>query len=170
MLAQTKISSLLQLKKLLEQDNDRGFIENIKANPKEALMGIMEEPTEDEYNKYEFKSLEELKEGMRHDPRVRDILMQDPQRFLDKVVKEAPQPEFRIYRLLVGSLCALVIMISLGMIIAWLTKNSRVAPASITAIGCMALGLLAGTFVSVPGRSMKSQDVHKTFNRRNRNI
>lgn len=169
MLFQQKIHSLLQLKELLHKDDNTALITRLKENPIDAIDEIMGEPDDKEYENLEIQSLEELIEKSKHDPRIRGMLACYPERVLNKVAKEIHQPEFRIYRLLVGSLCALVIMISLGMIIAWIALNSRTAPPSITAIGCMALGLLAGTFISVPGRSMRNQDVRQPFNRSNRN-
>jgi hypothetical protein len=169
MLFQPKIHSLRQLKELLHKDDNTALIDRIKENPRDAIDEILAEPDETEYENLNIQSFEELIEKAKYDPRIRGMLSYYPERVLNKVVKEALPPEFRIYRLLVGSLCALVIMISLGMIIAWIGMNSRTAPPSITAIGCMTLGLLAGTFISVPGRSMRNQDIHKPFNRRNRN-
>lgn len=164
-----KIRSLLQLKELLEQDNLPGFIDDIKADPRKALTDIIAEPSWNEDEKIKFDTLDELKERIQRDPRVMDMLMYDPLRFLDKVVKEAPQPEFHIYRLLVGSLCVIVFIITVGMLLAWIFLNSRTAPPTITAIGCMALGLLAGTFISVPGRNMKNPEKTQHFRSRNRN-
>lgn len=156
MLFPRKIRSLLQLKALLEQDNEPGFMDRIKADPIKAITDIIEDPDEKEYENFPMGSVRELTERMRKEPRLIDILKHDPQAFLERMVKESPQPEFRIYRILVSSLCAIVIIIILGVLGAWFTKNSREAPTLITAVACTTLGLLAGIFVSVPGREMKS--------------
>lgn len=170
MLFQTKIRTLFQLKELLEQEDDPAFIERIKLNPRQALTDIIEEPQEEEYEEYDIRSFDELRKRMQKDPRLIDILKHDPQGFLQRMAKDQLQPEFKIYRLLVGSLCLLVIMITLGMILAWTVLKSRTAPDSITAMGCMALGLLAGTFISVPGRSMRANnDRNQNFHPRNKN-
>lgn len=148
----------MELKELLQQGDQNKFLEELRANPRQALEDIIQDPTEEEYREYDIHSFGELQEKMHRDPRVIDLLKHDPVGFLQKIAKDPPQPEFKIYRLLVGSLCAIVMVIIIGMILAWFMKNSRDAPTSITAIGCFALGLLAGTFISVPGRNMRNNE------------
>ncbi|MGB8193089.1 MAG: hypothetical protein WCF67_14270 [Chitinophagaceae bacterium] len=152
---QTKIRSLYQLLELIEDRSHPEFINEIRSNPAATIRGIIEEPSADEFKDH-ITSIRELEEKLRTDSRLLDLFKHDPESFIRKMVKEAPQPEYKIYRILVGSLCAVVIIIILGVLAAWLTKNSREAPTLITAVACTTLGLLAGIFVSVPGKGMKN--------------
>lgn len=168
MLFSNKIRSLYQLQELLDNDSSEELTNWIKTDPITAIRE-MTDTNQKDFSDYGVDSLSNLENALQNDVGLRDAIRNNPEAFVRYITKETHQPEFRIYRLLVGSLCALVIMISLGMMIAWIAMNSRTAPPSITAIGCMALGLLAGTFISVPGRSMKSQDGGRQFRNRNRN-
>jgi hypothetical protein len=150
MLPNLKIRSLLQLQELLESKEDNGFIEKIKNNPAEAIRDITEPPAEDEFKQYKIGSVQELRDALDKEPRLIDMLKYDPVRFIQKMAKESPPPQYNIYRILVGSLCAVLILIIIGVITAWFTKNSREAPTLITAVACTTLGILAGMFVNIP--------------------
>lgn len=149
-----KIRSLLELQDLLQQDDYSDLANEFKINPAGTLSKIIKEPDEAELDNYDIRSIQQLKEKIEKDPRLIDLIKMDPVNFIQCLATKTPLPEYNIYKILVSSLCAIVIVIITGVLIAWLTKNSREAPTLITAVACTTLGLLAGIFVSVPGKRM----------------
>lgn len=157
MMPSLKIRSLLQLQELLEKNPDPHFLAQVKTDPAKTIRDIIELPTEDEYKKYKIQSVQQLKQMLEQEPRLIDLLKHDPVNFIQKTVKEPLQPQYKIYRILVSSLCIVVIIIIIGVLTAWLTKNSREAPTLITAVACTTLGILAGIFVSIPEKTHSQQ-------------
>jgi hypothetical protein len=150
-----KIRSLLELQELLDQNHYPEITEKIKLNPSQAIRELTKEPDEEELDVYDdISSLQQLSEKIGRDHRLIDILKSDPVNFIQRLATKTPLPEYNIYKILVSCLCAIVLIIITGVLIAWLTKNSREAPTLITAVACTTLGLLAGIFVSVPGKRM----------------
>src|SRR5689334_2794453 len=98
-----KIRSLLQLQELLEEDSDTDLLEQIKSDPAKAIREITALPEEEEFSKYKIQSLQQLNELMENEPRLIDMLKHDPVSFIQKIMKNAPPPEYKIYRILVGS-------------------------------------------------------------------
>jgi hypothetical protein len=154
MIPPLKIRSLLQLSEILDQNHYPELIDEIKKDPASAIRNVIKHPDEEEFAEYEFSSLQQLNEAIQNNGRLMDLLKSDPLNFIQRVASKAPLPEYNIYRILVSCLCAIVLIIIIGVLIAWLTKNSREAPTLITAVACTTLGLLAGIFVSVPGKRM----------------
>ncbi len=156
-----KIRTLMQLQELLEQSPDTEFLERIKKDPVEVLREINEPLGENEFSNYNIKSVGQLTEVLEKEPRMLDMLKQDPIEFFQKMVKEDPPPQYKIYRILVGSLCAVIIIIIIGVISAWFTKNSREAPTLITAVACTTLGILAGIFVNIPQKNYSEKSKNR---------
>ncbi len=152
-----KIRSLLELQKLLDQDMYSGLITQLKENPIAAVKSLTLSPEEEDYKSKPFTSVQKLKEALNRDPKVIDMLKQDPVTFINQMIKEPIPPQFRVYRILIGSLCALLIIIVVGVLSAWLTKNSREAPTLITAVACTTLGMLTGMFVNVSGKKTQAE-------------
>ena len=154
MLPNFKIRSLLELRDVLQQDDYADLLEELKTHPVETIERITKQPDESELDDYDIRSIQQLKDKIQKDPRLVDLLKMDPVTFIQHLATKTPLPEYNIYKILVSCLCAIVLIIITGVLIAWLTKNSREAPTLITAVACTTLGLLAGIFVSVPGRRM----------------
>jgi hypothetical protein len=148
-----KINSLLQLQEILDKGYHPDLLDSLKEDPKEAIRQITELPTEDAYKKYPVQTVQQLKEALQEDTGLADLLRYDPAAFMQKMVKETVPPQYKIYRILIGSLCAALLIIIAGVITAWFTKNSREAPTLLTAVACTTLGMLAGMFVNIPGKS-----------------
>ncbi len=156
-----KIRSLLQLQELLDENPDNDLLEQLKTDPAKAIREITALPEKEEFSKYKLQSIQQLDELMESEPRLIDILKHDPVSFIKHAVREAPAPEYKIYRILVSSLCAVVLIIILGVLAAWFTKNSREAPTLITAIACTTLGMLAGMFVYIPGKRNQQKEINR---------
>lgn len=147
-----KIQSLYQLQELLNNDKDEELINMIKTDPKTTIRNLSSDPNADDLSKYKIDSLTELEEKLDELPYLADIIRKDPKGFVHYLAKETQLPEYALYKIVVSSLCGVLIIIIAGVLAAWFTKNSREAPTLVTAVACTALGLLAGIFVRVPGR------------------
>lgn len=152
-----KVRSLLELQELLSQDIHRGLIEKFKEDPMAALQSLTHLPEEEDYKGKPFASVQQLRTAMDKDPKWVDLIRHDPVTFLNQMIKEPPPPQFRVYRIMIGSLCALLIIIVIGVLSAWLTKNSRDAPTLITAVACTTLGMLTGMFVNMTGKKTQPE-------------
>jgi hypothetical protein len=152
MLFHNKIQSLHQLQNLLQNDPNHELLNWFKNDPIEAIREITEEPGKD-FKEYNIHSLQDVEKKMYDEPSLRERIKSDPDGFVRYMVKETISPEHRLNRIVITSLCCVVIVIILGVLAAWFVKNSREAPTLVTAVACTSLGLLAGMFVRVSARS-----------------
>lgn len=157
MLFRNKIQSLYQLQDLLEQEPNEELLTWLKNDPVQAIREIADKPDK-ELKDYQIKSLDQAQEKLNTEPYLREIIKRDPDGFVKYMARQVASPEHLLYKIIIGSLCAIVIIVILGVLSAWLIKNSREAPTLITAVACTALGLLAGIFVKVPIRASRKPD------------
>jgi hypothetical protein len=142
------------LNELLENDADEEIVNYLKSDPKKAIRAMMD-LTEKDIKDYNIKSLDDLEYAVKLQPQLYDTIRRDPEGFIHYIAREMHSPEYKLYRIVVSSLCVIVVLALAGVLAAWLTKNSREAPTLITAVSCTALGLMAGIFVKVPGKSTR---------------
>jgi hypothetical protein len=148
-----KIRSLQQLHNLLEQSPDAGLLNQLKEDPVGTLKGITQPAKEEELSAYKIQSVQQLREALSQDPRLVDFLAQDPLYFMQKMVKEPPPPQYRIYKMLVICLSAIVFFVLLAILYRWAILGSSAQPQTLaTAIACISLGLLAGIVIAMQGR------------------
>jgi hypothetical protein len=150
-----RIRSLTQLLQSLETNPDPHFIDELKADPAKAIRGVIDIH---DGQQEKIGSIGQLKQILEEDPEMLDRIKQDPLKFIQTMVKEPTPPEYRIYHLLVGSLCALVLIIIIGVLLSWLLLNKREAPGLVTAMACVSLGILSGIFIRVPGRGERQKE------------
>lgn len=147
-----KFNSLLQLQEILDNDYHPDLLQQLKDNPKETLRQITELPTEETYKKYPVLTVQQLKEALQENSELADLFRYNPALFMQKLVKDTTPPQFKVYRIMVGSLCAVLIMIVIGVFAGWFLKNSKTPPDLLIAMACTTLGMLAGMFISIPGK------------------
>jgi hypothetical protein len=153
-----KFNSLLQLQEALDKEYQPDLLQQLKENPKEALRQVTEQPNEESYNKYPVQTVQQLKDALEKDPHLADLLRYDPAFFLQKMVKDTTPPQYRIYRLLVGSLCTVLILIIAGALAGWFIKNSKTPPDSLIAMASAIIGILVGMFIHVPGKEAAAKN------------
>lgn len=153
-----KCSTLQQLLDVLDKDLYPDLLHDLKGNPKEAIRSMTKVPTEEEYSQYQPQTVQQLRQSVQQDAGLVDLIRHDPVRFLKKMIKDPLPPQYKIYRLLVGSLCAVLILIIAGALAGWFIKNSKTPPDSLIAMASAIIGILVGMFIHVPGREAHAKN------------
>jgi hypothetical protein len=158
-----KIRSLKQLMELLEEQNmPPDLAEQIQNDPLGFLREHIDTTKQNDFKKYDFDSIKQLSLTLDSDAELMEKFQENPIQFIHKTAKDSVSGSYKILRILVTSLCVLLIIIVASVLTAWFTKNSREAPTLITAVACTILGLLAGILVSLPNKNISPQkDVAK---------
>jgi hypothetical protein len=150
-------SSLQGLQEILDKDLHPDLLEELKKNPKEAIRSITKVPTEDDFKQYGTKTVQQFREVALHDERLLELIRHDPKRFLTRMLKEPLPPQFQMYKLLFGCLCATLIIIVVGVMVAWFVKKRTTPPQFMIVVACTILGMLAGMFISIPGKAQQRE-------------
>lgn len=101
----------------------------------------------------QVKNFQNFKEILSNDPDVQAAFKEDPKRAIQKFSDSAALPDNWIYRIVVGSLGAVVLIITMGIV--WRVASGSVindsnVPTILTAIGSAAIGALAGLLAPSP--------------------
>jgi hypothetical protein len=104
----------------------------------------------------QVKDVQNLKEIVQNDPKIQQDFKDDPVAAMNKFSDSSFVPDNWIYRMVVGSLGSVIVIITLGIVwrVAFGTpvKDTDI-PTILTAIGSAAIGALAGLLAPSPNRA-----------------
>ncbi len=95
----------------------------------------------------QIKTVNDLAIEVANNPQLAEEIKENPAAAIAKVA--APIPDTRVYRMVVGALGLTVLLVVIGAIVLVVTGKGEI-PASIIALGSMALGALAGLLAPQP--------------------
>jgi hypothetical protein len=97
------------------------------------------------------RTIKGLMDLMQKDDSVKEEFKQDPEKAMQKFF-EPTLPDTKVYRILIAGLVSVLLIIVIGVIIAWgwRDKNEGTIPTILTAIGSAAIGALAGILAPNP--------------------
>lgn len=102
------------------------------------------------------KTFEDFKSSLEQDSNLQDQFREDPVRAVQSVRVQHPAMKDKVvYRLVVASLGAVILLIIIGVIALMLTKDinkDTEVPTLFTALGSAAIGALAGLLAPSPSR------------------
>lgn len=103
----------------------------------------------------QVKDFQDFKQTLQNDPNLQKAFQDDPKAAIEKISDDAFIPDNWIYRIVVGSLGLVIVIITLGIV--WRVAfgqpmDDKNVPTILTAIGSAAIGALAGLLAPSPSR------------------